>query len=59
MTSPTLKEQLEQAKVNLDEAKYTKVKADYAARRARAYYYEAAARLARIETAIELQGEQA
>ena len=53
----TLQEKLEQAKVDLDEAKYTKVKADKAARRARAYYYEAAARLARIETAIEEEGE--
>ena len=55
----TLQEQLELAKVDLDEAKYTKVKADHAARRATTYYYEAKDRLARIETAIEEEGEKA
>lgn len=54
----TLQEQLEQAKVDLGEAKYSKVKADQAALKAKAYYYEAAARLARIEAAIEEEGEQ-
>ena len=53
----TLQEQLEQAKFELHEAKYSKVKADHAARRATAYYYEAAARLARIEMAIEEEGK--
>lgn len=49
----TLKEQLEQAKLELYEANYSKVKADQAALKAKAYYYEVSARLARIEVAIE------